>query len=134
VWLLIAVFVVIAVFLDAGAVASLGMQESANVGASSEGRVRLRLTATGVHWVALSNWDLSWFYATFEWIRYLRHSERTWTVAIASGWAKYDAPALRTEEFSDRKAASRRLSELAVAIEQGILTLDPGSTSRTEDE
>ena len=127
-WPLIVAIVLVAVVLNAGAVLSLVTQRSANVRAMSKEKYRIRLMAANVHWVAWSNWDMSWLYGTFEWIRHLRRS-RVWNVTVQPRTARWDDPPLYGEEFPTWRAACRRVDILATAIETGVVSLSESSNN-----
>lgn len=113
--ILIAVFLVLVVAVQAGAFVSLSVQRSIRVIDPAGRTINVRLTATGVGWVPLVNARASWTRATFWWIRYLRNSRRTWSIT---------ATPLRGEstvvgEFATRSVALTQLRELASQVAQG---------------
>jgi hypothetical protein len=121
-WVFFLVFVIFVV-LDAGIVASLWVQRSAETLSPSGGSYQVRLLPTGVRWVSWSWLTGSWLSATAEWVRYLRTRRTGWTVAVVSRTAR-SAPSLYSEQFSDWSAARRRVADLASEIGRGIVGLN----------
>jgi len=118
----IVAIVLVVLIADAGAVVSLILQRSGTVRSPSGRDVRLRLTATGVKWVAWSNWDASWLLASFWWVRYLGSKRRTWMVKASEDNFRRGEPAL-TGEFATWREARVGLTEMAQQVANGELEL-----------
>lgn len=121
----IVVIVLVALFLSVGAVFALAVQADAKVQTPAGDKYRIQMTPTGVPWVTLPNWDLSWSFATFGWVRHLRRNPRTWTVSVYPAGARgfwRGNPVLLSEQATSRRVAGHRLDELADAIRRGDLS------------
>jgi hypothetical protein len=114
----IVAIVLLVLIANAGAVVSLILQRSGEVRSPSGSDVRLRLTATGVKWVAWSNWDASWLLASVWWVRYLVSGPRSWMVKASEDNFRRGEPTL-TGEFTTWREAQAGLTEMAQQIANG---------------
>lgn len=125
---MIAIFVIVVlviVVIDAGAIASLAVQQSASVKALDGGKYRLRLRPTGVPWVSWGNWDMSWWAASLQWLRRHRLHDRSWTVTVSKrGVFNVGDPPILSERFGTRTEAASRMEEVALLLEQGRLQVE----------
>ena len=120
-WIFFVIFLAIVV-LDAGVIASWTVQRSTSAHSPNGPSFRVRLQPTGVNWAPWAGMNGAFLTATIEWIRYLRSSERRWTVAVVRGTARY-APVIQAEEFQAWKRARQRVADIAMEIERGDLRL-----------
>jgi hypothetical protein len=121
-WVLFLCFLVFMV-LDAGLVASLSAQRSAEARSPSGGSYQVRLRPIGVRWVSWSWLTGSWLSATAEWVGYVRGGRIGWTVEVTRGSARR-ASSMHSEEFRDWNSARRRVVTLASDIQRGLVILD----------
>jgi hypothetical protein len=84
----------------------------------------IRLSASGVEWVAWGNWDMSWLWATPQWIGRLRRHNKDWIVVVSRAGDRYDAPPVISRTLESRRAAQHWLSELTVLMESGPVTTE----------
>ncbi len=120
----VAVGLLVVIVLDAGPLASLAVQECADVKTTDGKRYKIRLTPVGVDWIAWNNWDMSWLWATPQWITRLRRHNQDWIVTVRGSGDPYDAPPIVSETFQLTRAAQLWLSEMAVFMDSANMSAD----------
>jgi hypothetical protein len=119
---LVAVFILVALYLNSGGIASRVVQRSRRVPTPTGRSVLVRLTPTGVHWVSWHNWDLSWFNASYQWLRWFRSGRRTWRVAVGHPDERWSDPVYR-DDLPTWQAARRRFEDIAIQVSNGDIEL-----------
>lgn len=112
------IVIVFAVPQVVGGIASLVVQQSVSVKSSDGRKYRIRLTPTGLRWVSMGNFDMSWFGAPIDWLKRFRRHDHRWTVTMNPKWSGPDS-SLTYETCESRRDALRRMDELVAQAERG---------------
>jgi hypothetical protein len=119
---LVAVFILVALYLNSGAIASRLVQRSRRVPTPAGRSALVRLTPTGVRWVSWHNWDLSWFNASYQWLRWFRSGRRTWSVAVGHPDGRWSDP-VYSDDLPTWQDARQRFEDIAIQVSNGNIKL-----------